>query len=186
MSTIYTELIFEPEILTSYSDENILWKAQVNLPKNFKSIISVLIQDNIYLNNRRPYQNWIDFLNTNNIEHKIDFDSEYCKSIKIYDDYIDFDFELFACDIKAGNYKIEVGMSDAMAILCILDLKKEGIINPVLLEKKVDNARQIIRANSDQMGSAEKSVLKYFLQINKLIEHCQFYEHDIKYYLKNR
>lgn len=187
MTDLYSILVFEPEILPTYDDKTILWKIQLDVPKNYNSIILNLISDNIYLNNRRLLKNWYDFFEDNNIKFKNTFESEYCQELKIYDENdLVFKLQLFACDIKASNYKVEIEHDLIIPILYILDIKKNGVINPILLQKKIDNAKLILSANTDNNGGVEKNILKYFQQIIKLLDHCNFYEHDVKFFIQDR
>jgi hypothetical protein len=47
----YTLLVFEPDIKQHPSAENVLWKGQVIPPSNFSSIMLILLQDILELNN---------------------------------------------------------------------------------------------------------------------------------------
>jgi hypothetical protein len=57
----YRVLQFEPKHI-SQNTEVILWKAQLDPPPNFNSIATVLISDNIAVNNRRPVDEWENLL----------------------------------------------------------------------------------------------------------------------------
>ena len=47
----YTLLVFEPDIKHHPSAENVLWKGQVIPPSNYSSIMLILLQDILELNN---------------------------------------------------------------------------------------------------------------------------------------
>ena len=137
MSSAYTTLVSEPKILPGYSEESILWKLQLDLPKDYKSIVSTLISDNIYLNNRRPVESWYDFFELNYIKFIIKTNSEFYKEVIIYDENSHvFDAQILACDVKATDYSVEIEHDYVLPILFILDITKQGTINPILLEKK--------------------------------------------------
>ena len=60
----YRVLQFEPKHI-SQNTEVILWKAQLDPPPNFNSIATVLISDNIAVNNRRPVDESSGFQSVN-------------------------------------------------------------------------------------------------------------------------
>lgn len=183
---MYSVLIFEPEISPDYRDSNILWKAQLDISDNYVSIISTIIHDNISFNNRRKLEDWYKVLDDSNIKYMNRFDSDYCKELVIYDDDFKYYLQLFACDIRAGNYNIEIDNQNILSTLFILDLKRSGKISPYSLIKKIKVAKDLIVCNEDSYNNSSKIILNYLKQIEKLVDHCQNYEHDIKYYVYDR
>jgi len=185
MSFEYKYLVFKPaKIDTNYQD--ILWKAEVNAPSNYKSIYLILIQDNISHNNRRTLKSWIDFLKENEFKYDIKFSGEYIKNYSILDSENTIDFSLFACDIKASNHFVEINSQYILPILYILDLKKGGIIFPNSLSNRIKHAKNIINNNDDEYIKDKKSYLNIFSQIEKLVQICQNYECDIHYEIIER
>ena len=183
----YSILVMEPSISSEYRNTNILWKAQIDAPENYISINHSIVKDNIEIDNRKKIENWFKILDDSNIKYFNNFDSDYCKEIIVFDDNdCKFKIQLFACDIKAANYLIEVEQDYILPVLFLLDLKKYGEIFPTALMNKLTNAKQILVANNDQNYANSHIVLKYFKQIEKLIDHCQNYEHNIKYYIFDR
>ena len=118
----YKVLKFEPKEYPKSSV--ILWKAQVNPPENFTSIATVLLSDNIDVNNRRTLQEWESLLTDNGFKFHENFDSEFAKEYIIFDkECVSFSFQVFACDINVGNYCIEAGEEYILPLLFSLDLK---------------------------------------------------------------
>ena len=71
----YKLLVFEPHIKSHPSSENVLWKGQVIPPSNYSSIMLVLLQDILELNNRRTISEWENILKDNlenNLKPNID------------------------------------------------------------------------------------------------------------------
>lgn len=185
MTSHYRTLIFRPKISNLYNKDNILWKAQITKPDDLRTINTIIIEDNIKLNNRRYLKDWINFFQENSFNYKCSFDSEFCKEFFI-EDSSDYYIQLFACDIKAYNNFIEIDEIHIMAILYILDLKKSGTIFPNLLMNKIENAKIILKSNGDQTLTDNASILKILNQLNKLSEICQNYECDIEFQIEER
>lgn len=187
MSIVYTVLVFEPEITINYRDTNILWRAHLNTNENYKSIVHSILKDNIEISNRRKLDNWLRVLDDSDIKYFNKIDTDYFKEFTIYDNNgVNFIISFFACDIKASNYYVEIDSQNILPILFLLDLGKSGNIFPRSLQKRIDQAKQMIIHNEDQNVNTANDVLTYFKQIEKLIMHCENYEHNIKYYIKER
>ena len=182
----YHVLLFEPNIPENYNP-TILWKAQIQTKPYVKSINFALINDNIEYNNRRTLLNWYDFFKENNITYEFEFDSKYAKNLVIIDGEVNFfNVQLFACDIRASNYFVEVEPDFIISILHILDLKKSGIIFPTILAKKVEGAKKLLENNHDLNTNTLKPMINYLNILEKLIDHCSYYEHDIKFHIVER
>ena len=175
----YTTLTFEPKIDIKPNPQTILWKGQVSAPQNHKSIMITLMEDIIVLNNRRTLSQWSQILKENNFEYEINFEHDYCKEYVIRDsDCLSYSLQLFACDLIEGQNKLEITSEYIMPILFILDLQKNKSYNPVSLNKKIDNALELI---SISKTDATNLVLINNLKIlQKLVLVCIDYEVDIK------
>lgn len=179
----YTTLVFEPNIPEDYNPI-VLWKAQTDAYANYKSINLILLNDNIEFNNRRTLSKWYELLKENNIYYEFEFDSEYAKSLIIFDGEVGFfNLQLFACDIKASNYILEVEPDYIISMLHILELNKSGVVFPTLLMNKLKRARNLIESNIDLNPNTSKPMINYFKLLEKLIDHCAHYENDIKYHI---
>ena len=88
----YKVLIFKPN--DSEKSNLVLWKAQINPPKNYNSIATVLISDNIAVNNRRTEEEWEKLLTENGFKFELNYDSQYAKQYIIFDvNCVCFEFE---------------------------------------------------------------------------------------------
>ena len=114
-----------------------------------------------------------------NFEYEINFEHDYCKEYVIRDsDCLSYSLQLFACDLIEGQNKLEITSEYIMPILFILDLQKNKSYNPVSLNKKIDNALELI---SISKTDATNLVLINNLKIlQKLVLVCIDYEVDIK------
>ena len=178
----YKVLIFKPN--NSEKSNLILWKAQINPPKNYNSIATVLISDNIAVNNRRTEEEWEKLLTENGFKFELNYDSPYAKQYIIFDvNCVCFEFEIFACDVQAAGYQVEVAQDFILPILCALDLSKSGNIFPLALMSRIKLVTENL-INNDDIGY--DNVCKYMNQINKLSEHCQLFEVDVKYEIDER
>ena len=175
----YTTLIFEPSVCNKPTREYILWKGQVSAPQNHKSIMITLLEDLIVLNNRRTLSQWSQILKENNFEYEINFDHDYCKEYVIRDsDCLFYSLQLFACDLIEGQNKLEISSEYILPILFILDLHKNKSYNPVSVNKKIDNALELISISETD---ATNLVLINNLKIlQKLVLVCIDYEVDVK------
>lgn len=179
----YCVLVFEPNIIEN-GNKTILWKAQIDAYPNYKSINFALIQDNIEFDNRRTIEKWFEFFEINNIKYEIEFDSEYAKSLLVIDGELKFfNIQLFACDVKASNYYLEVEPDYIIAVLHILELKKYGTLFPNFLLKKIARAKDLLNSNRDLNLLTADTMLNYLKTLEKLADHCAYYENDIKYHI---
>ena len=183
MSITFVNLIFEPDIKTIDDENDVLWSAQLNVNKNYKSIISTIILDNISHSNRRLLSDWIRLLNENDFMYSVISKSKYCHEYKILDVEKDLKFLLFACDVNAANYNLEIDFDDILPILSILDLNKNGSLHPLILKNKIKNAEFILSVNEDLNENKSEVILKYLKKLEKLIDHCINYECDVKFYI---
>jgi hypothetical protein len=173
----YRVLQFEPKHI-SQNTEVILWKAQLDPPPNFNSIATVLISDNIAVNNRRPVDEWENLLRDNGFKYEANFENEYTKEYIIFDkECVAFPFQIFACDISVGSYNLELAEEHILPFLYLLDLKKQGTIFPAALLRKINEAKQSLEPSS----SPNKVFYGFFRNLESLIDHCQQYEVDIMY-----
>ena len=79
----YTLLVFEPDIKHHPSAENVLWKGQVIPPSDYSSIMLILLQDILELNNRRTMQEWVKILKENSFNHILNYEHEFCRELSI-------------------------------------------------------------------------------------------------------
>lgn len=178
----YKVLVFKPN--NQNKSETILWKAQVRLPPNYSSIASVLISDNIAINNRRTVEEWELLLSENGFKSELNFDSEYCKQYIIFDlNLVCFEFEIFACDVDAAKYIVEVSAELILPMLFTLDLEKSGNIFPAALLNRINNRTQHLNNNQE---IEHDGVYKYMKQLRILCEHCQLFEVDVRYEIIDR
>ena len=186
MEKIYATLRFEPHISFIYNENNVLWKAELTIPNDVKTIGATILNDNIEFNNRRYLKDWCNLLQDNNIYFKYLFDSPHCKEFEIVDGKYEYIFRLYACDISASNPYVDIGQDHALAILDVLYLKKEGNIFPNVLLRKIEEAKTKINANKDQMQDQALSMINYLLQLSRLCKICRDYECDVKYKINQR
>ena len=176
----YKTLVFEPLLQDKTKDKNILWKAQVSPPEGHSSITLILLKDLMELNNRRSLDEWYSILKDNSLNWTINYDHEHCKEIIIEEkNLIAYPLQIFACDIEVTNNKIEISSKYSLALLHVLNISKNGIINPVALSRKVISALELIAV---QIPDANNLVMMGILKsLDKLTELCISYEVDIKY-----
>ncbi len=178
----YRVLVFKPN--DSEKSNVILWKAQINPPPGYTSIATVLISDNIAVNNRRTAEEWEKLLVENGFKYEINFDSEYAKQYIIFDlNCVCFEFEIFACDVEAAGYQVEVAEEFILPLLYTLDLKKSGSIFPAALISRIKLSTEHLKPNDD---FGYDGVYKYMKQLDRLSEHCQLFEVDVKYEIVER
>ena len=181
----YKYLLFKPAILdlksSNVSSGTILLKAQLIKPARLNSISSVLLSDNIEVNNRRTLEEWERLLEDNGFKFEKNFDHDHCKGYVIFDlDYTTYEFQLFSCDINSSDLKVEVCEDYIHPLLFILDLKKEGVIFPASLKNKINSAKEKLTL-TDNANFVNKNVLNQLHVLDKLVDHCQDYEVDILY-----
>jgi hypothetical protein len=85
--------------------------------------------------------------------------------------------------VEAAGYQVEVAQDFILPILCALDLSKSGNIFPLALMSRIKLVTENL-INNDDIGY--DNVCKYMNQINKLSEHCQLFEVDVKYEIDER
>ena len=178
-------LLFKPAILdlksSNISSGTILWKAQLIKPAKFNSISSVLLSDNIEINNRRTLAEWEKLLEENGFKYEKNFDHDHCKGYVIFDlDYTTYEFQLFSCDINNSDLKVEICEEFIHPLLFVLNLRKEGVIFPASLRNKIDCAKEKLTI-SDDVNFVNKNVLNQLHVLDRLVDHCQDYEVDICY-----
>ena len=172
----YRVLQFEPK--NAKHPDVILWKAQLDPPPNFNSVATVLISDNIAVNNRRPINEWENLLRDNGFKYETNFENEFTKEYIIFDkECVAFPFQIFACDISVGSYNLELAEEHILPFLYLLDLKKQGTIFPASLLRKINEAKQTLVPSCQ----SNRVFLGFFRNLESLIEHCQQYEVDIAY-----
>jgi hypothetical protein len=179
----YKYLIFKPAIPSDYcAKENMLWKAEVIVPANYQSVASTMLEDNIQVNNRRRLEDWEKLLDENGFKYDKNFEHDFCKGYVIFDvKFTSYELHLFACDINAADYKVEVAHELIHPLLFVLDLKKEGIIFPYSLLKKIETAREKLLLIDHDNNTVNRIVLNLLNVLEKLVDHCQSYEVDIFY-----
>lgn len=180
----YKVLVFEPKKADTPS-ETILWKAQMFPPTDYQSVGTTLLNDNIEVNNRRTCDEWERLLTENGFKFEINYDHEYCKEYIIFDtECVAFSFQIFALDISTCDYNVLIASDDIVPLLYALNLQKSGTIFPASLEKRILSATDLLTLPSAPLTNMKMlSVLK---TLQRLVEHCQLYEVDIKYYIEDR
>ena len=175
----YTLLVFEPHIKSHPKPEDVLWKGQVIPPSNYSSIMLILLQDILELNNRRTMQEWEKILTENSFEYELNYDHEFCREYIIEDKtLVAYSFQLFMCDLQDGLNRLEVTDQYILPILFSLNIAKNNSYNPVALKKKIETAMELI-----SISDAKPMNLIMIGQLNlldKLADICIDYEVDVK------
>ncbi len=176
----YRVLVFSPDIKSHPKPENVLWKGQVIPPPNYSSIMLVLLQDIIALNDRRTIKEWDDILINNNYNFTFNYDHEYCREYIIHDkSLVSYSFQLFLCDLQEGTNSLEISDKYILPLLFALNMsQKEGSFNPVAFKKRIDLGLEYISVSSPT--SDNLVVIGQLNLLNKLIDVCIDYEVDIK------
>jgi len=176
----YTLLVFEPDIKSHPSADNVLWKGQVIPPSNYSSIMLVLLQDILELNNRRTILEWENILRDNSFKHTLNYDHEFCREYIIEDKpLVAYSFQLFMCDLQDGTNKLEVSDKYILPLLYTLNMnKKEGVYNPVALKKKIYSAQELISVSNPSPDNL--IVIGQLNLLDKLADVCIDYEVDVK------
>ena len=176
----YTLLVFEPDIKHHPSAENVLWKGQVIPPSNYSSIMLILLQDILELNNRRTLSEWENILRDNSFKHTLNYEHEFCREYIIEDKpLVAYSFQLFMCDLQDGTNKLEVSESYILPLLYALNMnKKEGVYNPVAFKKKIFSAKELISVSYPT--SDNLIVIGQLNLLDKLADICIDYEVDVK------
>jgi hypothetical protein len=175
----YTLLVFEADIKHHPSAENVLWKGQVIPPSNYSSIMLILLQDILELNNRRTMQEWDKILKENSFNYELNYDHEFCREYIIEDQpLIAYSFQLFMCDLQDGLNRLEVADENILPILFSLNISKNKSYNPVALKKKIESALELISISEPKpLNLMIKGQLNL---LNKLADVCIDYEVDVK------
>jgi len=175
----YTLLVFEPDIKHHPSAENVLWKGQVIPPSNYSSIMLVLLQDILELNNRRTMQEWEKILRENSFKYELNYDHEFCREYIIQDKpLVAYSFQLFMCDLQDGINRLEVTDEYILPILYSLNINKNQSYNPVAMKKRIDTALELISISDPKpMNLIMIGQLKL---LDKLTDICIDYEVDVK------
>lgn len=175
----YTLLVFEPHIKSHPKPDDVLWKGQVIPPSNYSSIMLILLQDILELNNRRTMQEWEKILTDNSFEYELNYDHEFCREYIIEDKpLVAYSFQLFMCDLQDGLNRLEVTDQYILPILFSLNIAKNNSYNPVALKKKIETAMELI-----SISDAKPMNLIMIGQLNlldKLADICIDYEVDVK------
>jgi hypothetical protein len=176
----YKTLVFEPLLQNKTKFDNILWKAQVSAPDGYSSLTLILLKDLIELNNRRSLNEWHAILKDNSLKWTLNYDHAHCKEFIIEEkNLIAYPLQIFACDIEVTNNKIEVSSKYSLSLLHVLNIDKEGILNPVALSRKVLSGLELLAV---QIPDANNLVMMGILKsLDKLAELCISYEVDVKY-----
>lgn len=175
----YRVLVFEPSKSNSNSDV-ILWKAQITPPPNYISISTVLISDNIEVNNRRPVEEWEKLLRESGFKYELNYNHDLCKEYIIFDtDCVVLSFQIFACGLTQ-TVKAEVANDHILSVLEVLNLKKQGTIFPQALMNRIENARNLLKIADSKYNYIISNILSL---IYKVAEECQIHEIDTKYHI---
>lgn len=175
----YTLLVFEPDIKHHPSAENVLWKGQVIPPSNYSSIMLILLQDILELNNRRTMNEWEKILKENSFKYELNYDHEFCREFIIEDKgLVAYSFQLFMCDLQDGLNRLEVADENILPILFSLNISKNKSYNPVALKKKIESALELISISEPKpLNLMIKGQLNL---LDKLADVCIDYEVDVK------
>jgi hypothetical protein len=175
----YTLLVFEPDIKHHPSAENVLWKGQVIPPSNYSSIMLVLLQDILELNNRRTMQEWEKILRENSFKHELNYDHEFCREYIIQDKpLVAYSFQLFMCDLQDGTNRLEVVDEYILPILFSLNISKNKSYNPVALKKRIETALELISISDPK--PLNLMMIGQLNLLDKLADVCIDYEVDVK------
>ena len=176
----YRCLVIEPKIINHPSPENVLWKGQVIPPSNYSSIMLVLLQDILEINNRRTMKEWERILDDNNFKYELNYDHEYCREYIIEDKpLVAYSFQLFMCDLQDGTNKLEIPEKYILPLLFALNMhQKEGTYNPVAFKKKIEGALEFIAVSNPSPDNL--IVIGQLKLLEKLTDICIDYEVDVK------
>jgi hypothetical protein len=175
----YTLLVFEPDIKSHPNADNVLWKGQAIPPSNYSSIMLVLLQDILELNNRRTLSEWENILRDNSFKYTLNYDHEFCREYIIEDKpLVAYSFQLFMCDLQDGTNRLEVTSDYILPILYSLDIAKNKSYNPVALKKRIDTALELISISDPRPTNLV--MIGQLNLLNKLADVCIDYEVDVK------
>lgn len=177
----YRVLVLRPHIVTTTKPESVLWKAQIDCPKEYESVESIQLDDYIEKNNRRTVSDWENLINSVGLKFDLKFEHEYCREYSVIDlNHYPFCVQLFCCDISVANYAVEVHEAEILNFISLLNLKKNGSINPVALLYRLCEAKEKTIFNKQPI------ITGLFFILEKLIDHCIDYEVDIDYGIEER
>ena len=173
----YSVLSFTPNVTSEYNIENVLWKAELNIPFSHSSMIVDIIKTNIKLNeNRMLLSQWKSVLDNLKVKYEYELDDKYYKKILIVEyETVGYHIDLYACDIRTQYYCVEVQSELILSLLYILDIKKNEKLNPKFLQNKIMLAEEKL----DQNVTVNKSTLNILNQLDRLCTICLDYEIDI-------
>lgn len=175
----YTLLVFEPDIKSHPKPEDVLWKGQVIPPAIYSSIMIVLLQDILELNNRKTMKEWENTLRENSFKYELNYDHEFCREYIIEDKpLVAYSFQLFMCDLQDGTNRLEITSDFILPILYSLNIAKNNSYNPVALKKKIETTMELI-----SISDAKPMNVIMIGQLNlldKLADICIDYEVDVK------
>jgi hypothetical protein len=176
----YKVLVFRPEIKNHPKPENVLWKGQVIPPTNYSSIMLVLIQDILEINNRRTMKDWERILDENDFNYTLNYDHEFCREYIIEDKpLVAYSFQLFMCDLQEGTNDLEISDNYILPLLFVLNMKhKEGSYNPVAFKKRIETALEYISVSSPSPENL--IVIGQLKLLDRLSDVCIDYEVDVK------
>jgi len=177
----YRVLILKPHIVSEANPDTVLWKAQVENPKQNQSIEIVQLDDLIEENNRRTILAWEKLIEFVGLKYDLKFDHKYCREYSVIDiNHYPYSVQLFCCDISVANYSVEVHEAEILNFLTLLNLKKHGSINPVALLYRLSEAKE------KAVFIKQPIISGLFFILEKLIDHCIDYEVDIDYGIEER
>ena len=176
----YKVLVFKPEIKNHPSPENVLWKGQVIPPSNYSSIMLVLLQDLLELNNRRSIKEWEKILDDNEFNYTLNYDHKFCREYIIEDKpLVAYSFQLFMCDLQENTNNLEISDKYILPLLFALNMnQKEGSYNPVAFKKKIFSAKELISVSTPSPDNL--IVIGQLNLLDKLADICIDYEVDVK------
>lgn len=177
----YRVLVLRPHLISEANPDSVLWKAQVDCPKDYESIEVVQLNEFIEKNNRRFVLDWEKLIDSVGLKFDLKFDHKYCREYSVIDiNHYPFCVQLFCCDISVANYAIEVHQDEILNFLTLLNLNKNGSINPVALLYRLSEARE------KTIFIKQPIISGLFFILEKLIDHCIDYEVDIDYGIEER
>lgn len=172
----YRVLILKPHIVNEVNPDSVLWKAQIDCPKDYESVEVIQLNELIEKNNRRIILEWEKLIDSVGLKFDLKFDHKYCREYSVIDiNHFPFCVQLFCCDISVANYSVEVHEAEILNFLTLLNLKKNGSINPVALLHRLSEARE------KTIHLKLPIISGLFFILEKLIDHCIDYEVDIDY-----
>lgn len=174
----YNVLIFEPKVAENYKQEEMLWRASL-FTQSYSSIQTILLNDIIEYDNRKRLKDWIEIFENNGIDYFLNFESEYSLQYVITEkNFSSYSFDLYACDVRAAYNKIEISNDYILLILSVLSISKNQSYNPILLQKKIANALEII--SFSEPSASNLVIISHLHTLDRLVDVCIDYEVDVK------